>query len=430
MKRTIVILLTLICSLATLKAQVNDGASVDTKALKAIKTNNYTDLKRSIAPLTKVMATKKIVALGEGTHGTAEFYKLRYWITRILVEEKGFDRIAFENDLSDCWLLDRELPKRSNIDSLMKKYLLSIWQNKETKELLQWVKKYNAGHRRKVVISGIDYVFSRPDVTVLKELLSGTKAAALLDTLNGPILRAATFQDEAWYGLNRADYRLNYDSLEKSSYSGYLLAGQLGKQLEAIELPQQVKNDALLAITNLRQAFAPFYASRAKKAEASRDSNMAYTVSAMMRTPGTKMIIWAHDGHVAKKPIYQGAVGGTGGYLRKMFPDQYFVLGTGTATGTFAATTEPRDTYDNPMKAYALEAPLKDSWEKTLMDTKIPAFYFFPDQFNNNRLIKPMRFVGYTPKSGASTYDKVNMSDHFDAFLFISDTHAATPLDQ
>jgi len=39
-------------------------------------------------PLVNKMAEKRIVALGEGTHGTAEFYTVRYWITRELVEKK------------------------------------------------------------------------------------------------------------------------------------------------------------------------------------------------------------------------------------------------------------------------------------------------------------------------------------------------------
>jgi hypothetical protein len=54
--------------------------------------------------------------------------------------------------------------------------------------------------------------------------------------------------------------------------------------------------------------------------------------------------------------------------------------------------------------------------------------YFDPAAFNSEKLIKPLRFIGFSPKSGPSTFDKTNINDLFDGFIFIKDSSAATPL--
>jgi erythromycin esterase len=416
-------------ALAQAKVKPATILPMQTSALHAASMQSYKAFKQSVKPLIASMGSKQIIGLGEGTHGTAEFYKVRYWISRILIEEKGFTHIAFENDYSDSWLLNRQLNSNANLDSLMQKHLLKIWQNQETKELLNWVKSYNRTHSRKVIIDGIDYVYARPDVELLKQQLTGTQASHLLDSV-GVIAQAAAYQDEAWEGMNQKSYKVNMDSLAKSSCNGYMAAAQLAEHIRKADLPAQIKANCYLAVQNVKQAFSPFYAMMSKKeeAEATRDSVMCYNTAMLMKTPGTKIIIWAHNAHMAKTGIYNNAAGGAGGHIARMFPGQYFVLGTGTATGTFAATTEPRDTYSNAMNAYLLDTPLKDSWEEWLTNTGKPAFYFNPAKLNLANESRGLRFIGYSPKSGASTYDNTSINSHFDAFLFIKNTHAATPL--
>jgi erythromycin esterase len=401
------------------------GLTADNLHLTTLK--NYGAFKKTVAPLIGKMGMRKIVGLGEGTHGTAEFYKLRYWITRLLVEEKGFNHIAFENDFSDCWFLNKELQSGKDLNGLMKKYFLSIWQNEEVKELLYWLKDYNSRHAKKVRIDGLDYVMLGTDVNMLKDVLNNN----ITETMRSPVAdltKAAALQDAAWEAMNKDGSQINMDALSKSGYQAYLTAESLDKDIQAMNLPAGIKENSRLALDNLKQGFAVFYTMVTKTTEVSRDSCMALTAAALLKHPDDKMIIWAHNGHVAKNPIYNGVVGGAGGHLAKMYPHNYFVLGTGTATGTFAATTESRDTYTNPMLPYQLETPIEGSWEELFSSTGRAAFYFDPALVNRQNIVKPLRFVGYTPKSGPKSYDKTNIASLYDAFIFIKDTHAATPL--
>lgn len=396
-------------------------------SMKGLSLAHYEKFRLAILPLIEEMGTRKIVALGEGTHGTAEFYKLRFWISRILVEEKGFRHIAFENDLMDTWFLNQELAQSSDLDGLMKKHLLSIWQNKETKAMLEWVKKYNETHDAKVVLDGLDYPFLTPDVLMVEKLLKNVPGVkADLDTLR----TAAELQDKAWEGMNKPDYTLDFPVLTKSSYQAYLIAEKLKAQLGSMKISPEDQHNAKLALSNFQQGTSPFYAMTTGKTELSRDRHMANNVTELLINPSDKMIIWAHNAHLAKTAIYNNEVGGTGGYLLKTYPGNYFVLGTGTATGTFTSTTDGRITKNSPMSVSVLESPVTGSWESEWSQNTLPAFYFKASKLNPGKAVKPMRFIGYGADSSPKKNDSTNISDLFDAFFFIKESHAATPLDQ
>ncbi len=58
-------------------------------------------------PLMERIADARIVMLGEASHGTSEYYTWRTYITRRLIQEKGFNFIAVEGDWPDCYRLNR-----------------------------------------------------------------------------------------------------------------------------------------------------------------------------------------------------------------------------------------------------------------------------------------------------------------------------------
>ncbi|MBL7745605.1 MAG: erythromycin esterase family protein, partial [Chitinophagaceae bacterium] len=60
-----------------------------------------------LGPLFTRIGDARIVMLGEASHGTHEYYTWRSYITKRLVEEKGFDFIAVEGDWPDCYRLNR-----------------------------------------------------------------------------------------------------------------------------------------------------------------------------------------------------------------------------------------------------------------------------------------------------------------------------------
>src|ERR1051326_3940465 len=53
---------------------------------------------RDYDPLVEMIGDAAFVLLGEATHGTHEFYRLRAEITKRLIVHKGFDAVAVEAD--------------------------------------------------------------------------------------------------------------------------------------------------------------------------------------------------------------------------------------------------------------------------------------------------------------------------------------------
>src|ERR1051325_2941969 len=62
---------------------------------------------KDLDPLIEAIGDKKIVLLGEASHGTHEYYTWRTSISKQLITEKGFNFIAVEGDWPDCYLINR-----------------------------------------------------------------------------------------------------------------------------------------------------------------------------------------------------------------------------------------------------------------------------------------------------------------------------------
>ncbi len=58
-------------------------------------------------PLLDWIGDRKIVLIGEASHGTHDFYRERALITRRLIEEKGFRAVAIEGDWPDAHRVNR-----------------------------------------------------------------------------------------------------------------------------------------------------------------------------------------------------------------------------------------------------------------------------------------------------------------------------------
>ena len=69
---------------------------------------NFTDIE-DLEPLINSLKDKKVVMLGEASHGTHEYYIWRAKISKILIEEHGFNFIAVEGDWPPCYQLNRHV---------------------------------------------------------------------------------------------------------------------------------------------------------------------------------------------------------------------------------------------------------------------------------------------------------------------------------
>src|SRR4051812_13356927 len=93
-------------------------------------------------------ADRRVVLLGEASHGTSEFYRARAAITRRLIEDHGFTIVAVEADWPDAAAVDRYVrhrPAQARAEPPFQRFPTWMWRNTEVAALIGWMRKHNAG---------------------------------------------------------------------------------------------------------------------------------------------------------------------------------------------------------------------------------------------------------------------------------------------
>src|SRR5688500_17565544 len=62
---------------------------------------------RDSDPLMELIGDRRYVLIGEASHGTHEFYRMRADLTKRLVREKGFRAVVAEADWPDAYRVNR-----------------------------------------------------------------------------------------------------------------------------------------------------------------------------------------------------------------------------------------------------------------------------------------------------------------------------------
>ena len=100
---------------------------------------------RDLSALHPLLADRRIVAMGEATHGTHEFFRAQHRMFRYLVEREGFTRFGMEvspeaGKLANAFIQGGEGSASQTV------HLLGLWPwaTVEVRDLLQWMREYNA----------------------------------------------------------------------------------------------------------------------------------------------------------------------------------------------------------------------------------------------------------------------------------------------
>src|SRR5687768_2277164 len=75
----------------------------------------------------------RVVLIGESTHGTSEFYRMRAHLTRVLVERCGFDAVCIEGDWPDAAHVDAwagGAPPGEGADVAFARFPTWMWRNR------------------------------------------------------------------------------------------------------------------------------------------------------------------------------------------------------------------------------------------------------------------------------------------------------------
>lgn len=282
-------------------------------------------------PLKKVVGDARIVALGEATHGTREFFQFKHRMLEFLVSEMGFTVFAIEANFPESLAVnDYVLNGKGDPAKALSGMYFWTWNTEEVLDMIRWIRKYNEdpAHLKKVKFCGFDMQFAQKAIPYVGNYLMqvdpdfAPKAEAALKplfrTLTYPRLseerRKATAEAIADV-LKRFDEKRK-EYVARSSEEAWTLARQ----------------HAVI----IRQAEA-FYGN-ASGADNVRDYAMAQNLKWILahEGPGTRIVAWAHNAHVSfdhnslvPQPM--------GSWLKKDLGKDFLAIGFAFDQGSFRA---------------------------------------------------------------------------------------------
>jgi protein-L-isoaspartate(D-aspartate) O-methyltransferase len=384
----------------------------------------------------------KIVLLGEASHGTSEFYRMRERISQELITRKGFRFVAIEGDWPDVARLDhyvRHFEYPPSEWTAFARFPTWMWRNNEVRSFVDWLHAHNAERapQERVAIYGLDlYSLYTSIGSVLRYLDEVDPDSARIARQRYGCLTPwqadpATYGHAALTGAYRTCEKEVVQMLEDILHKQSDYAAHDGERfMDAVQ-------NARLVTDAERYYRIMYYGSRASWNL--RDNHMFETLKTLLNFHGSeaKAIVWAHNSHIGDAAATEMSARGEyniGHLCREEFGNGAYSIGFGTHSGTVAAASD----WDGPMEVKAVLPSLKQSYERLCHETGRRRF-ILPLRRRSavevrNRLAKPRleRAIGviYRPETElASHYFQAVLPAQFDEYIWFDESRAVTPFE-
>ena len=393
-------------------------------------------------PLIERLGRARLALLGEASHGTAEFYTRRAEISRRLIEEHGFQFIAVEGDWATCHQLNRyvkQLPAAGasarDIMSGFNRWPVWMWANEETRALIEWLRAYNRDRPmdERVGFYGMD-VYGKDEAR--DKVVQGLAALDpnLAETVRTAYLPFETFRGEP----NRYARALAAGdrSLEDNARTVWRL---IQAHADTLRAPCRYAffhiEQSALAVKAAERHFRAM-TQRGPDSWNERADHFYAAVERILEFYGedARGIVWAHNTHVGDAratPMAQQGRRNIGQIARqRQGRERVAILGFGTHRGTVKAGRQ----WGGPRERMAVPPAHADSYEDWMNRLEMATALFLFDPATRAAALRAPRGhraigVVYRPEpESPGQYVPTLLPERYDAFLFIAQTRALTPL--
>jgi erythromycin esterase-like protein len=402
--------------------------------------------------LLESIGDRRLVLIGEASHGTHEFYRERAVITKRLIAEKGFSAVAVEADWPDAYRVNRYVRGTSrdpdSVDALasFERFPAWMWRNADVLDFIGWLRAHNdrlpQGDTR-VGFYGLDLY-------------------SLHASIAGVLVYLDKVDPEA-AGRARLRYAC-FDHVSGGDPQTYGYAAELG-------IAKSCEDEAVVQLVELRRRAAEyarrdgrlqpddfFYAEQnarlVKNAERYyrsmfraralswnlRDQHMAETLETLLaflssgREPA-KIVVWEHNSHLGDARATEMGQGGewnVGQLIRERYGAESLLVGFTTYDGTVTAASN----WHGPAERKLVRPALPGSYEALFHETGLQRFFLplgrensIPD-LREPRLERAIGVIYLPETERVSHYFHACLPDQFDALLHIDRTRAVEPLER
>ncbi|HVZ98524.1 MAG TPA: erythromycin esterase family protein [Chitinophagaceae bacterium] len=415
----------------------------ETEAVGVIRQWSYPlKSKADLQPLFERIGDAKIVMLGEASHGTHEYYMWRAYISRYLIEKKGFRFIAVEGDWPDCYLLNRFI-KGYDIDNKSAFKLLHafdrwptwMWANWEIVALAEWMQHHNTGlpANKRAGFYGLDVYSLWESMESIMQYLKKTDPAALK-------VAEEAFRCFEPYNNEGTSYARAAQLVPELCRQEVVdLLKEIQRKLPAYNSDHEnvfnAEQNALIAV-NAEKYYRAMIAGGSHSWNV-RDRHMMDTLDRLLAFHGSdaKAIVWAHNTHVGDAratDMTDEGMYNIGELARAKYHDgDVALVGFGSYTGTVIAGKR----WGAPMQIMQLPDAEKGSWEYLLHKAGSANKLLIMDDFTTSDMLMENhighRAVGVVYNAAYEQYGNyvpTILPMRYDAFIFLDETKALHPL--
>jgi erythromycin esterase-like protein len=396
------------------------------------------------------LAGHRLVLLGEGSHGTHEFYAERAALTRCLIEAGRVQAVAIEGDWPDAYRVNRYVLGQS-LDQGPEEALRGfqrfptwMWRNEDVLEFVTWLREHNRQRppAERVRFYGLDLYSlgaSIEAVIAYLETVDPAEAArarvryGCFDRFGGPEGQAYGYALASQRAIPCEDEVVAQLVALRARRAGYVQRDGMDAFDEAFFAEQNA-----VVVRDAEEYYQQMY-----RADVSswnlRDRHMANTADALLEHlghvhPRAAVAVWEHNSHVGDARATGMSAHGelnVGQLVRQRYGAATVLVGFTTYTGEVSAardwgarverrTVRPArfDSHEAVFHAAGIDRGWVDCHDAAVRDV-----------LATERLERAIGVIYRPETERQSHYFPARLADQFDVVVHVDETHAVRPLD-
>lgn len=385
---------------------------------------------------------KRVVLLGEASHGSHEFYKMRARITQELIEKKGFTIVAAEADWPDAAHIDHyvqhyEYPPKEWL--AFARFPKWMWRNSDVRDFVDWLRGHNGLEEvssKRCGFYGLDIysLFQSIDAVIEYLMTIDKDAAEVARARYGCLAPWRSVPEQYGRDIMSGRYEACAGQVTKMLVDLHEKQGQY--QLRDGERFLDARQNAEL-VTDAEVYYRRMYQG-SFKAWNLRDKHMFETLKAVMafRGSNSKAIVWAHNSHIgdaSQTEMGDRREWNIGQLCRQHFAEDAYLVGFGCHDGEVAAASD----WGGEMEVKVINPSLKESYERLCHDVGVERFFlplgkeYIGDLHQALAKRRLERAIGviYRPQTErASHYFEASLSNQFNEYIWFDRTRPVVPL--
>lgn len=396
----------------------SSNLSLDIQWLKTnaipFDTTEPNDSFEDLMPLKGIIGNARIVALGEATHGTHEFFQMKHRMLEFLVEEMGFNTFAMEANWPEANLINDYVHTGKGDPAEVLRGYSADGDTQEVLDMIEWMWAYNENpsNTRKISFYGFDINYdqmAKDNVTQYMQKVDPQAAKQIAGDYSCYPGASIACQKKLqavydWLDQHQADYSA------KSSAGEFSLALQSARVVIQSQDFSSNNNNGLI-----------------------RDRYMAENVKWVLNQagPAAKIVLWAHNGHVGMSAEENFQT--MGDHLRKQYGNQMVVFGFLFYQGSFNACGT------TTLHSFSVGEPPINSYESFFHAASLPRFFLDLRSVKAGAAASdwlltphPFRQIGscYQPNVMQSGFETAALASVFDVVVYFQDTSPSLLLEK